>query len=215
MSFLFSVLDYTMYDLLLHRIMQWVANSLVKLHPNLAFSSQWEHTIEIYCCYANTCGIQGNKLSTVSIVVNYLNCLNKDTMQHSAALWSTVYFSTLTRKLVSQQLQKDRKVTAHAYESPSPPSLPPSLLSSNFSSHHLSIFLSHLFTCSPSPHIRFSLLSPLLIPPSPSPACFFLPSLFLPPARSPPPLLLLQPPLLSLSCQVKPGHQAFEDLKVI
>lgn len=36
------------------------------------------HTI--YCCYANTCGIQGNKPSTVSIVVNYLNCLNKDTM---------------------------------------------------------------------------------------------------------------------------------------
>lgn len=181
MSFIFSILDYSeicLYDHLLHHIMQGVAHSLVKLPSNLAVSSQWAQTVEIYCCYANTCGIQGNKLSTVSIVVNYLNCLNKDTMQHSAALWSTAYFPTLTRKLVPQQLQKDRKVTAHACESPSPPSL----LSSNFSSSFC--FLSHLFT-SVLPLLTSGFLpSPLpSLPPSISTTCLLLRPISLSPSR--------------------------------
>lgn len=154
-------------------VMTCISESTVSPSVKHTVDSRWTQTVQIYCCYANTSGIQGNKLSRVAIVVNYLNCLNKDTMQHSAVLWSTIYLLSPTRKLGSQRLQKDQsKVTTLAHESVSPSSLRFLCQTSNYPSLHTCVFIFILF---------YFLVSLLISSPSPPPATI---SLLLPSTTS-------------------------------
>ncbi len=216
MSCIFSTLNWfeiSLHDHLLHHIMQWVASPPVKFKFNLAVTPG-EHR--------QSKSIVAMPTLVVSKAINYSIYSSKlselPQQRHNAALCSTAQCISRPqpRKLASQQLRKVREATTHTYESP-PPVF--KLLLTFLSS------LASFNLCSFSPHIWFSfpfssclisshLFSSPSLPPPPSLSRFFLPSFFLPPPCSLPPLFL-QPPLLFLSCQVKPGHQAFEDLKVI